>query len=313
MKISFIGGTVFIGHAAAQAAVERGHQVTVIHRGKHPAEIVGAESLLADRSQADALRAALHSSAPEAIVDTLAMTAQDARTMIDASRELDVPVMVLSSHDVYAQFGRLNGHDGPEPEPLVTEDSPLTVPYPFRGIAEHAGGDAYDKKDVETELRESSDLRAAVVLRLPATYGLRDPQRRFGAIVDALDRGVRDLPMRGGGMFRWTHGHVANVAHAIVLSCEARLSGFHLFNVGESETPTMRERADLIASTMGTAIKWIDSDEELQDDWAVFGQMPNDVVVDSTRIRDQIGFSEIVGLDACLADLIDGLRRSRNT
>ncbi len=312
MKISFIGGTVFIGHAAAQAAVERGHKVTVIHRGEHPAEVVGAESLLADRTQTDALRAALHASAPDAIVDTLAMTAQDARTTIEAAHELDVPVIVLSSHDVYAQFGRLNGHDGPEPEPLVTEESPLTVPYPFKGIAEHAGGDAYDKKDVEAEFRDASDLGAAVILRLPATYGSRDPQRRFGVIVDALDRGVRELPIRDGGKFRWTHSHVANVAHAIVLSCEARFTGYHLFNVGEASTPTMKERADLIASAMGAEIEWRDAGEDLQDDWKVFGEMPNDFIVDSTKIRDQFGFTEVLAPDACLADLIDGLRRSRS-
>ena len=311
MKISFVGGTVFIGHAAARSAVERGHQVTVIHRGEHPAEIAGANSLLADRTQTDALRAALHASAPDAVVDTRAMTAHDARATIDASRELEVPVVVLSSQDVYAQFGRLNGHDGPDPERLVTEDSPLTVPYPFKGIAEHAGGDAYDKKDVEAEFRETSDLRDVLVLRLPATYGSRDPQRRFGVIVDALDRGVRDLPIRGGGNFRWTHSHVANVAHAIVLGCEARLSGYHLFNVGEAETPTMKERAELIASATGTEIEWRVSDESLQDDWAIFGEMRNDVVVDSTKIRRQLGFAEVLGPDACLADLIDGLRRSR--
>ena len=195
----------------------------------------------------------------------------------------------------------------------MTEDSPLTVPYPFKGIADHAGGDAYDKKDVEAEFRASSDVRDAVVLRLPATYGSRDPQRRFGVIVDALDRGLRELPIRNGGKFRWTHSHVANVAQAIVLCCEAKLSGFHLFNVGESSTPTMKERADLIASAMGTAIEWRDEGEDLQDDWATFGKMPNDVVVDSTKIRDQIGFSEVLAPDACLTDLIDGLRRSRST
>ena len=312
MKISFIGGTLFIGHAAAQAAIARDHEVTVIHRGEHPAEVVGAKSLTADRTQSEDLRAALQSAAPDAIVDTRAMTAQDARTTIAASRELGVPVIVLSSQNVYTQFGRLNGHDGPPPEPLVTEDSQLTVPYPFKGIADHAGGDAYDKKDVEAEFRNAYDLRAAVVLRLPATYGSRDPQRRFGVIVDALDRGERDLPIRNDGTFRWTHSHVANVAHAIGLACEARLAGYHLFNVGESKTPTMKKRADLIASAMGTAIEWSESDEDLPDAWGLLGVMPNDVVVDSTKIRDRLGFAEVLSQDACLADLIDGLRRSRS-
>ncbi|MEZ5302034.1 MAG: NAD-dependent epimerase/dehydratase family protein [Verrucomicrobiales bacterium] len=312
MNISIIGGTAFIGHAVAQRAVERGHRVTAIHRGKHPSEVAGAASLIADRAQPDALRMALEKSAPDAIIDTRAMTAADARATIEATRDLAAPVVVLSSQDVYAQFGGLLGHPGPPAEDLVTEESPLTVPYPFKGIAEHAGGDAYDKKDVEAAFRNAFKRRAAIILRLPATYGPRDPQRRFGAIVDALDRGERAFPVQGGGRFRWTHAHVANVAHAIVLCCEASLTGIRLFNLGESHTPTMKERADSIASAMGTRIDWQSTSEDLPGAWKLFGKMPNDFVADSRKVREAIGFAEILAPDACLADLIDGLRRSRS-
>ncbi len=36
MRIAIIGGTLFIGHAAAQALIRRGHEVAVLHRGVHP-------------------------------------------------------------------------------------------------------------------------------------------------------------------------------------------------------------------------------------------------------------------------------------
>lgn len=52
MRMLFIGGTRFVGRAMAQAAIDAGHQVTVLHRGKTAAdELAGAEQLLADRNQ----------------------------------------------------------------------------------------------------------------------------------------------------------------------------------------------------------------------------------------------------------------------
>ena len=313
MKITFIGGTNFIGHAAAKAAVARDHEVSVIHRGEHPAEVEGVRSVLADRNEVEALTAALEGERPEIVVDTRAMTRLDIQTTLAALRSLQPALVVLSSHDVYAQFGRLLGHDGPDPEALVTEASPLTVPYPFKGIDSHAGGDAYDKKDVEAELRAAtaSGLPSATVLRLPATYGSRDPQRRFASVVDALDRGDHRFPHQNQAAFRWTHGHVDNVAHAIVLAAEARLAGFQLFNVGEATTPTMRERAELIAQLMGKDIEWRESEEKLTDAWQIFGEMPNDVIVSSDLIRDKLGYREPLSEEACLLDLIEGLRRSR--
>ena len=185
-RIAFIGGTRFIGHAAAACAVLRGHDVTVIHRGVHRSEVEGVRSIAADRADPAALRAALTTARPDVVVDTRAMTAADTTATLDALRGVCDALVVLSSQDVYAQFGALNGLPAPPPEPVVTESSPLTVPYPFRGLAEHDGGADYDKKDVE-RLVTGARLRSATILRLPAVYGPRDPARRFGAIVDALD------------------------------------------------------------------------------------------------------------------------------
>ena len=255
MRLAFIGGTGFIGHAAASAAVGRGHEVFVIHRGVHPAEVEGVTDVIADREDPSALAAALRSCAPDAVVDTRAMTRADAETTLAALDGTGARRVVLSSQDVYAQFGRLNGLEAPEPEPVITEQSPLTVPYPFRGIAEHSGGEMYDKKEVEAAFRDAGD---AIVLRLPAVYGRRDPHRRFAAVVDALDRGETRFPTQGGGVFRWTHAHVHDVAHAILLAAEAEVGGFHLLNVGELETPTMRTRADDIAEYMGHQIEWVE-------------------------------------------------------
>jgi nucleoside-diphosphate-sugar epimerase len=314
MHVAFIGGTRFIGHTAASAAAWRGHKVSVLHRGRHPNELDGVEEVIVDRNDPSALCEALKRLSPDVVVDTRAMTRSEAEVTVLALKVVGVPGVVLSSQDVYAQFGRLNGHPAPPLAPLVDEDAELTVPYPFRGLAEHEGGPDYDKKEVEAALRESlSDgVSAVTVLRLPAVYGARDPKRRFGPLVDRLDAGERELPCSGGASFRWTHAHVRDVAHAIALAAERVSTGFSVYNVGEDPTPTMRERADAIARHFDAEIRWQESTAELPAGLELFGAYPNDFVADSSRIRAELGWSEVTTPAERVADVVSWSRSTRS-
>lgn len=50
MKLLLIGGTSFVGRAAVEGAIERGHEVTVFHRGEHePEGLSGVEHVHGDR------------------------------------------------------------------------------------------------------------------------------------------------------------------------------------------------------------------------------------------------------------------------
>lgn len=68
MRLLMLGGTEFVGRAVAEAALARGWQVTVFHRGRH-APPPGARVLLGDRSAEDGL-AALGQGEWDAVVDT---------------------------------------------------------------------------------------------------------------------------------------------------------------------------------------------------------------------------------------------------
>ena len=310
MRITFIGGTGFIGHAAACDAVRRGHEVTCIHRGIHRNEVDGAASMITDRGDPAALKAAVDESEPDVVVDTLALTRLDAEIGVTATGDLGVPVVVLSSQDVYAQFGKLLGHPAPDPEDIVTEVSPLTVPYPFRGKRAHSGGDDYDKKNVERVYREAK-LMGATVLRLPATYGPRDPQRRFGWVLDAIDAGTTTFPHKGGGKWRWTHADVRDVGRAIVLAAEAPAEGFRIYNVGEENPPTMRDWAEGIAVSVDATLSWVATDDELPEGFKYLGSNRHDFVVSSERIRRDLGFREVTTSEERFSGLVDWLRRSR--
>lgn len=319
MRFVIVGGTRFIGRAAAHAALAAGHEVVLLHRGEHPApaELLegGAVDLRTDRNDARALRRALAAQRADVIVDTCAMTRAHAEGLVAAADGVTGHAVVLSSQDVYAQFGMLNGLPAPAPEPVVTEASPLTVPFPFRSMGHHPGGPDYDKKDVEQVVRDACgrSLGGAVVLRLPAVYGPHDPQRRFGGIVDALDRGATTLPHRGGAGFRWTHAHVKDVADAILRAAEARPAGARVYNVGEPETPSMRERAEALARAMQRPLAWRATDDDLPAEMALLGEMPTDLVVSSSAIRDELGVHEVTSPAERLMGTIAWLRESRAT
>ncbi len=311
MKIAFLGDSRFIGRATAERAVERSLAVTVIHTGKYPGAVRGADHVVASRADSTALQAVLEQVAPDALIDTFAMTREDALRSIESARGRVPRLVLLSSQDVYAQFGRLLGHSFENTEDVVSETSPLTVPYPFRGIHEHKGGENYDKKDVEATFREAAGYFDAITtLRLPATYGSYDKTRRFGWIVDPIDSGLRKLPHIGGASWRWTHGHVTDVADAILLAATHPSKGYDVFNVGEPETPTVRERVELIAKRMGVDIQWAET-LELSDEQSFLGPKPNDFVVSTQRIRDKLGYLESTTSERRIDDLIAWLRASR--
>ncbi|PIV98304.1 MAG: NAD-dependent dehydratase [Deltaproteobacteria bacterium CG_4_9_14_3_um_filter_63_12] len=316
MKLTFIGGTRFIGAAAVRRAAAAGHDVTVLHRGEHPNPNPDVRSVQVDRADPLALRKTLEKLAPDVVLDTRAMIRQDAETVVAAMNGLVPKLVVLSSCDVYAQFGRLNGLPAPPPEDRLTEDSPLTVPYPFRGVAEHPGGPDYDKKQVEAVCLAAvakSQLGSVTCLRLPAVYGSGDYQRRFGGLVDALDGAVAEVTLpRQGGAWRWTHAHVEDVAHAIVLAAERAGPGGHVYNVGEAETPTMSERVEDFARELGVAVTWREVDGELPAAFGLLGRMECDLVVDSERIRRELGFAEVTSPEERVADLLAWCRATQN-
>src|SRR5580700_6400287 len=110
MRLLFLGGTRFIGKHAVELAHAGGHEVTVVHRGHHNSPLPrGVVEILADRLDSSSLSAIFKRVRPDSVVDTCAMTALAAKTAATAMDGNVGHVVVLSSQDVYAQFGRLNG------------------------------------------------------------------------------------------------------------------------------------------------------------------------------------------------------------
>jgi 2'-hydroxyisoflavone reductase len=128
MRLLMLGGTEFVGRAIAEAAVERGWQVTVFHRGRH-APPRGVAVLHGDRRVHGGLAALAHGEW-DAVVDTWSGAP---RTVLDAARllasgERAGRFVYISSRSVYA-----------EPvAPWLDEDGPVVEASSADGEADYA-------------------------------------------------------------------------------------------------------------------------------------------------------------------------------
>ena len=162
MRILIIGGTRFIGPRAAKQLIERGHEVTVFHRGQTDAGLPAEVShLYGDRRALPSITSQFKRLAPDVVLDMICYNEQEASNLMQTFKGIARRVVVASSMDVYRAYGCLLGLDsGPaDPEPF-NEDSPLRVSrFPYRAHSKGPDDMAfdYDKIPVEqTVMRDDS-------------------------------------------------------------------------------------------------------------------------------------------------------------
>jgi 2'-hydroxyisoflavone reductase len=109
MRILVLGGTLFLGRHVVDAALARGHEVTLFNRGQtRPDLFPDVEKLRGDR---DGDLAALAGRDFDAVVDTSGYVPRVVRATIDALGEIGHYTFV-STMSVYTQESRSLGEDG---------------------------------------------------------------------------------------------------------------------------------------------------------------------------------------------------------
>jgi nucleoside-diphosphate-sugar epimerase len=278
MRILMIGGTGFIGvHVVRQLALS-GHEVTVCHRGQTRAILPdGVNEIVQPQCMppAEGFPGGLLSSGPDVVIHTVAMGAADAEPFVQAISGRTGRLVLLSSGDVYRAYGRFTGFEpGPAEAGLLSEDSPLrTKFFPYRKETTPPDSLHYRYEKILAERAFLSDPGTpGTVLRLPKVYGPGGNQDL------ATIYGHRLQPN-----WRWTHGFVEDVAAAIALAATHPLAAGRVYNVGENYTPTIAERlACLPPSTL-------EPDRDSHFDFT------HDLAFDTTRIRSELDYREIVG------------------
>jgi nucleoside-diphosphate-sugar epimerase len=320
MKVLVIGGTGFIGPFVVQHLAAVGHDVAVFHRGRSTSPLPpGVKEIVGDRHRLAEHAEALREFGPDTVVDVILSSGAQAKALMEVIRGIARRVVALSSMDVYRACGVLHRLEpgGLEPLPL-TEDSAVRTtlqtypPAQVRKLQSVFGwlDDQYDKIPVERAVLGNPDV-VGCVLRLPIVYGPRDPLHRFGSLVKQMDAGVPQIVFEEPeARWRGTRGYVENVGAAIALAAGDRATS-HVFNVGDSGALTELEWAQEVARLTG----WRGEFSVVPRDTApehqrMQGNLDQHWVADTSRIRNQLGYRDVVGREEGLRRTIEWARRA---
>jgi nucleoside-diphosphate-sugar epimerase len=310
MRVLIIGGTNFIGPHVVRTLAS-GHEVMIFHRGEHEAELpsnVRHIHSAAAEFPVLSFPKELVSWKPDVVLHMVAMGEQDAEAVARAFTGVAQRLVVLSSGDVYGAYGVLNGSEsGTAQSELLREDSPLRKNfYPYRKMAK--GPDHwlyhYDKILMERVVMSNSDL-PSTILRLPAVYGPGDTNHRLFSHLKRMDDGRQAILLdENQARWRWSHGYVENIAAAIVLAVTNDRASRRIYNVGEESVPTTVERVESLAKAVGWTGKIVTLPREsLPPHLRDARDYSQDLAYDTSRIRSELGYGELVSVD-------EGLRRT---
>jgi nucleoside-diphosphate-sugar epimerase len=310
MRVLVIGGTQFIGPYVVRRLSRAGHEVAVFHRGRTEAKLPrDVRHIHGERERMSEFVPEFRAFEPEVVLDMRPLTEQDITQTVAAVRGLARRLVGISSMDVYHAFGILTGfEEGPlEPMPL-TENSPVRDKlFLYRGSQNSRLPDVdnYDKILVERVALSNDDL-PGTMLRLPVVYGPGDGQHRLWPYLKRMDDGRPAILLSDqGARRRFARSFVDNVAAAIALAVTDDRAAGRIYNVAEPEAFNEQEWVTLIAQQTGWNGRIVtlpngDLPAHLQES----GNPEQEMVADSSRIREELGYREEIGREEAMQQTI---------
>jgi 2'-hydroxyisoflavone reductase len=278
VQLLVLGGTKFLGRATVEAALERGHEVTLFNRGQTNSELFPeAEKLRGDRTQD---LSALEGRQWDVVVDPSGYVPATVRASSEALRDSVEHYLFISSISVYADFSQPSSEEDDLKQ--LGEDQPadrLQEDYsnygPLKALCEQA-------------VEETLPGRHAIV-RPGLIVGPHDPTGRFTYWPHRVARGGEMLaPAPSGETVQFID--VRDLAAWLVSLSEHRVTGtFNAVNVGvswEELLATCREVAESDAEPV-----WVDGGWLLEHDVEEWMGLPMWIHDEEMRGIHQAGVS----------------------
>ena len=236
-KILLTGGTTFVSKYTAEYFVKKGYDVTVLNRGSRP-QVSGVTHINCDRTQLGDLLRGKHF---DAILDITAYTEEHVRTLVDSGVCFE-DYIFISSSAVYPE----------------TNEQPFTEEQDC-GRNSIWGDYGTNKLQAEEYLREN--VPNAYMLRPPYFYGKYENLYREGFVFDCA---MRDRPfyLPGDGSMKLQFFHVRDLCRFVEILLEKHPER-KVFNVGNPETVTVKEWAELCYRIAGKTPRFVSVDRSV--------------------------------------------------
>lgn len=281
-----IGGTGPTGIPIVRGLIERGYDVTILHRGTHeraetPPEV---RHLHHDPYDAGDLPAVLAGQQYDVIL------AMYGRLRVIAEITAGMTDRFVSVGGVPAIRGWMN--------PYLFEPHGLPVPVDERAaVVTEAADDQKGYRVARTEEAVMAHHPSAAHFRYPYAYGPYQVVPREWSIVRRILDGRRRMIIPDDGLTLHHHGYTENLAHAVLLAVDnpAAAAG-KVFNTGDDEVLTIRQVIELCASALGAELELISMpyDIAVPAHPLLAQPLPTHRVMDTSRLRNELGYRDVV-------------------
>ncbi len=295
MRCLLIGDDQFLDCAIAKELLLAGWEVALLDK-KDPIEditedvihIVGnSESLKEKAGEVSDFK-------PETVIHLSARSSKDIESVREVCEKSAFHFVINGSSNVYKANALVYKTEMGDLDNTPIVESSLLRNEPLGDDSE------YDRLSVESCLARTSV--PTTILRTPPIYGPGDTLYRLLPLISRMiDQRPFIVVSENQADWKWTHGYSEDIAHGIALAAMKATNSNRIFNIGESKAPTIMERISHLATVIG----W-DGDlvalpnEDLPPHIVPKGNFDQNLELDSSKIRAEIGYKEVV-------DYYDGL------
>jgi len=239
VKALVLGGSVFVGLHLVQELVARGHDVTVLNRGKTATTLpAGVQHIAADRTDAESMRGALAGKDWDAVFDVSGF------------------VMVSGGSDIGSLLDLLDGHTGAYvyTSSIMAYRQSGAFPWDEDGETTGDGPSSYGgfKVMVETAVleRQRRTRFPASVVRPAAIYG--PDNNIYDMEAPMFLRLLRRLPIvvPHEGLVTCSYGHVDDLCRVMVDMASCPAAEGEIFNI-TAEAVTVNEYVRVLGEIVG--------------------------------------------------------------
>ncbi len=279
MNILILGGTGFISGALVRRLLASGHRVTIVTRGRRRPEAVPSgtlDTLMADRSNIQALKSGLGGRTFDAVFDLIAYLPEESRGAVELFRGRVGRFIHCSTISVYMVSDRV--------QCPVTEDqaeAPLMKFWDRNPFGMQYG---IDKRACERVLWDAHhDVRFPVsMLRPTFVSGPADPSRRDWFWIERVLDG-QPLLVPGSGDYAFQQIYIGDVAAAFAALLEHDISVGKVYNVAAEEIFSLNEYLGLLGELTGRQVKLVNIPQVAFDKLDISSHPRGDVFPFNTR------------------------------
>lgn len=281
MRILFVGGTGLISSASSAAAVEAGHELWLLNRGRSKLPtVVGPERhLLADAVDEDQVRQAVAGREFDVVVQWVGYRPS----------QVEQDIRVFAGTGQYVFISSASVYEKPPSHWMITESTPRVNPYW-----------QYSRDKIACEEVLSYAFRKAAfpatIVRPSLTYGLSQVPVAVGSwqkpftIIDRMRRGAKII-VPGDGTSIWTLTHNTDFAKGLLGLCGHADAIGEDFHITSDESLTWNQIYELVGRAAGAEpdIVHIPSDalvaSDPEQEGNLWGDKVHSAVFDNSKLR----------------------------